>query len=153
MNFIHFLLRKRERSVTFFNVVVRPGHRTVSRVATCWAGWCPGPTISIIFASLFKTRQINIGTAAPEFSWPTELSRISVNVNQWIYLFCFFYLQVVSVLRAADYSSTGISVGWSSVGRPRNLVVVISQVTATVDWSSLFTSSFRADMCWISVWM
>ena len=44
-------------------------------------------------------RQVNIGTAAPKFSWPTELSRICINVNQWIYLFCFFYLQVVSVLR------------------------------------------------------
>ena len=90
-------------------------------------------------------RQVNIGTAAPKFSWPTELSRICINVYQWIYLCCFFYLEVVSVLRAADYSSTGPGVGWSSVGRPRNLVIVVSQVTATVDWYSLFPSSFRAE--------
>ena len=98
-------------------------------------------------------RQVNIGTAAHEFSWSTELSCICINVNQWIYLFCFFYLQVVSVLQAADYSSTGPGFGWSLAGRLRNLVVVISQVTATVDWCSLSTSSFRADMCWISVRM
>ena len=138
--------------VTFFNVVVGPGHRTLSRAATCWAGRCPGPTISVIFASVFL-RQVNIGTAGTEFSWPTELSCICINVNQWICLFCLFYLHVVSVLRAAEYSSTGPSVGWSSVGRPHNLVVVVSQVTATIDWFSLFTSSFRADMCWISVRM
>ena len=44
--------------VTFFNVVVGPGHRTLSRAATCWAGRCPVPTISVIFASVFfKTGQ------------------------------------------------------------------------------------------------
>ena len=46
-----------EYRVTFLNVVVRPGHRTVLCVATCCAGRCPGPTISIIFASVFKTGQ------------------------------------------------------------------------------------------------
>ena len=35
--------------------MVRPGHRTVSGAATCWADWCPGPTISVTFASVFKT--------------------------------------------------------------------------------------------------
>ena len=49
--------------VTFFNVVVGPGHRTVSRAATCWAGRYPGPTISVTFASVFKTGQYWHGCA------------------------------------------------------------------------------------------
>ena len=74
-------------------------------------------------------RHVDIGTVLPQFSWPTELSRICINVNQYIYLFCFFHLHVVLVLRAAFYWARC----WSLVGRPHKMVVVVSQVTAAVD--------------------
>ena len=94
--------------ITFSMFLVGSEHQAVWCVATCWAGQSPGPIILVntgwhIFdrLTLVQLRQLA--------DW---VRCISINASQGIYMFCFFYLQVVLNLRAADYRP---SVGWFSV--------------------------------------
>ena len=133
-------------SVTFFNVVVGPGHRTVSRAATCWAGRYPGPTISVTFASVFKTGRYWHGCTWVQLADWAQSHLYQCKPVYLPVLFSFIYRLCRSCKLLITPLLGPVLVGLRLAGRTTWLVVV-SQVTATVDKSSLFTSSFMADIC------
>ena len=133
-------------TVTFFNVVVGPGHRTVSRAATCWAGRYPGPTISVTFASVFKTGRYWHGCAWVQLADWAQPHLYQCKPVYLPVLFSFIYRLCRSCKLLITPLLGPVLVGLRLAGRTTWLVVV-SQVTATVDKSSLFTSSFMADIC------
>ena len=132
--------------VTFFNVVVGPGHRTVSRAATCWAGRYPGPTISVTFASVFKTGRYWHGCAWVQLADWAQSHLYQCKSVYLPVLFSFIYRLCRSCKLLITPLLGPVLVGLRLAGRTTWLVVV-SQVTATIDKSSLFTSSFMADIC------